>query len=162
PEAVLALAACVLFIGGTIRANRPWWGTVALAALAAAGGALWATAGETRLLAGAGSPLLVGPLALLIKIIALPGGPGRLLVSWDDVPDSQASDYHGCLLLTVAGLSLTASANDLVTLFLSLELISIPTYLLLYLPRVGGGVQEGAVKYFLLSVFSSALLLFGF
>jgi NADH-quinone oxidoreductase subunit N len=57
---------------------------------------------------------------------------------------------------------LTGSANELVTLFLALELTSIPTYVLLYLPRVDAPAQEAAMKYFLLSVFSSALLLFGF
>src|SRR5262249_55919056 len=45
---------------------------------------------------------------------------------------------------------------------LALELISIPTYILLYLPRHDDAAQEAAMKYFLLSVFSSALLLFGF
>ena len=48
------------------------------------------------------------------------------------------------------------------TLFLALELISIPTYILLYLPRVDRPAQEAAAKYFLLSIFSSAFLLFGF
>ena len=55
-----------------------------------------------------------------------------------------------------------ASANDLITLFLALELVSIPTYVLLYLPRVQPPAQEAAMKYFMLSIFSSALLLFGF
>jgi len=54
------------------------------------------------------------------------------------------------------------AANELITLFLALELTSIPTYVLLYLPRTGRRTQEAAIKYFLLSVFSSALLLFGF
>jgi NADH-quinone oxidoreductase subunit N len=66
------------------------------------------------------------------------------------------------LLLIVAGLCLTGSANELVTLFLALELISIPTYVILYLPRFDNASQEAAAKYFLLSVFSSAFLLFGF
>src|SRR5712692_5275484 len=53
-------------------------------------------------------------------------------------------------------------ANELVVLFLALELISIPTYVLLYLPRHDNPAQEAAMKYFLLSVFSSALVLLGF
>jgi NADH-quinone oxidoreductase subunit N len=53
-------------------------------------------------------------------------------------------------------------ANELVVLFLAMELISIPTYVLLYLARSDRPAQEAAMKYFLLSVFSSALLLFGF
>ena len=60
------------------------------------------------------------------------------------------------------GSCLTGAANELVTLFLALEVISIPTYVLLYLPRYDNAAQEAAMKYFLLSIFSSALLLFGF
>src|SRR5207244_13461008 len=84
------------------------------------------------------------------------------LFAWNDIPDRQASAFHACLLVIVAGVCFTALANDLVTLFLALELISIPTYVLLYLPRHDDASQEAALKYFLLSVFSSGLLLFGF
>lgn len=101
-------------------------------------------------------------LGLLFKFIALIGGAILVLFSWNEVPDRQAGEYHGCLLLIIAGTCLTGSANDLVTLFLALELISIPTYVLLYLPRYDERAQEAGMKYFLLSIFSSALLLFGF
>ena len=85
-----------------------------------------------------------------------------MLLAWDEVPDKQAAEYHACLLVIVAGTSLVGMANELITLFVALELISIPTYVLLYLPRHDNAAQEAAMKYFLLSVFSSALLLFGF
>src|SRR5205807_1615171 len=101
-------------------------------------------------------------LGLLTRIIALVGGVVLVLSSWNDVSDRWAADYHACLLVIVAGTGLTAMANDLVTLFLALELISIPTYILLYLQRSDRAAQEAAAKYFLLSIFSSALLLFGF
>jgi NADH-quinone oxidoreductase subunit N len=66
------------------------------------------------------------------------------------------------LLLIVSGVNLTAAANDLVGLFLALELVSIPTYVLLFLPRRDTPAQEAVTKYFLLSIFSSALVLYGF
>ena len=47
-------------------------------------------------------------------------------------------------------------------LFLGLELVSIPTYILLYLDRRDAASQEAAVKYFYLSVLASATLLYGF
>ncbi len=56
---------------------------------------------------------------------------------------------------------LVASANELVFLFVGLELVSIPTYLLLYLSRRNPTTQEAATKYFFLSIFSSGLLLYG-
>jgi NADH-quinone oxidoreductase subunit N len=85
-----------------------------------------------------------------------------VLLSWNEVPERWAAEYQGCLLIIVAGVSLTGAANELVVLFLALELTSIPTYVLLYLARFDRAAQESAMKYFLLSIFSSALLLFGF
>ena len=58
-----------------------------------------------------------------------------------------------------------SAANDLIVLFLAAtELVSIPTYILLYLPRNTTRPSQGSerLKYFLLSVFSSGLTLFGF
>ncbi len=108
------------------------------------------------------SPLLFSRVAIFVKVLALLGGLLLLLSSWDDVPSTYAADSFACLLLIIAGTSLTAAANDLVTLFICLELISIPTYVILYLPRADAPAQEAALKYFLLSVFSSGLVLFGF
>ena len=78
------------------------------------------------------------------------------------MPDDTRPSFTPACCCIVAGTVLTGAANDLITLFLRLELISIPTYVLLYLPRADTAAQEAAMKYFLLSIFSSALLLFGF
>jgi NADH-quinone oxidoreductase subunit N len=201
PEVVLSVVACALFLGGTWKASRALWGSVALLALAGAGLALYLSAGRvmtieqhreqlesrqaevkeasdekaradaekqlkeeterTQALIYA-APVLPTRLGLLIKVLALVGGAVLLLVSWDEMPPEEAADFHGCLLLLLAGTCLVGSANDLITLFLALELISIPTYVMLYLPRADAPAQEAAMKYFLISVFSSALLLFGF
>src|SRR5439155_15308605 len=107
-------------------------------------------------------PLNRDALAGLVRLMALGGGIVLVLFSWNEVPDRQAADYFGCLLLIVTGVSLAGASNDLIVLFLSLELISIPTYILLYLPRHNDASQEAAFKYFILSVFASALMLFGF
>lgn len=109
-----------------------------------------------------GSSLYLDRLGLFVKALALAGAAVLVLVSWREYPEQQAAECFGCLLVVAAGLSLVGSANDLITLFLALELVSIPSYVLLYLPRHDRASQEAAMKYFLLSVFSSALLLFGF
>jgi NADH-quinone oxidoreductase subunit N len=164
PEILLTAAACVLFLGSTFRADRNLWGGVALASLAAAAlvavrGPRPSDAGPEQLYA---APVLLDNFAALVKGLAFAGGALLVLFGWEEVPERQAGEYHACLLVIVAGTSLTGLANDLITLFLSLELISIPTYVLLYLPRNDNPAQEAAMKYFLLSVFSSALMLFGF
>jgi NADH-quinone oxidoreductase subunit N len=122
-----------------------------------------AVQGERNLRASVfASPIQHNHLSILFKILALAGGALLVLFSWDEVADDHAAEYHACLLTIIAGICFTGAANDLITLFLALELVSIPTYILLYLPRTDGVAQEAAMKYFLLSVFSSGLTLFGF
>ena len=73
-----------------------------------------------------------------------------------------AAEYLGTLVMATAGVMLVSSARDLVLMFAGLELLSIPTYVLLYLGRSDAAGQESTVKYFYLSILSSALLLYGF
>lgn len=162
PEIVLGAVACLIFLGGTIRADRHLWAASALLALGGAGIVLQLSRSPGATFIESVSPLTLDSFALLIKLLALVGGGILVLLSWNEVPDRQAADYHACLLVVIAGLCLTGSANELVTLFLALELISIPTYVMLYLPRHDTAAQEASIKYFLLSIFSSALMLFGF
>ncbi len=174
PEAVLLVAACVFFLAGTWHAKRDTYGLLALVALAGAGLALWFShppvytadtdkashdLAQTALFSG---PVVFDNLSFFVRALALAGAAVLVLFSWQEVDDEHAAEYHACLLIITAGLCLTGAANELVTLFLALELISIPTYVLLYLPRSDEPSQEAAMKYFLLSVFSSAFLLFGF
>lgn len=161
PEAFLLAVACAIYLGGTFQRSRHLWGSVSLLALAGVGVIYGITNGSAHGKPN-DSPLLADSLSAFIKVIAWIGGAALVLLSWEELKDEIAAEFHACLLLLLAGLSLVGSANELVTLFLSLELISIPTYILLYLPRTGQKAQEAAIKYFLLSVFSSALLLFGF
>ncbi len=164
PELLLGLVACFLFLAATFKPDRNQWATVSLLTLVVAG--LWLLLSQNASrhyhVSVAELSLVADPLAHLIRLIAIGGGGILVLLSWTQVPDRHAAEYYACLLLIVAGMCLTGMANELVTLFLALELISIPTYVLLYLPRHDHATQEAAMKYFLLSVFSSALLLFGF
>jgi len=66
----------------------------------------------------------------------------------------------GTFLILLAGLSLVGLANDLVLLFIGLELVSIPTYILLALKRTDAAGQEASLKYFFLSLVASALFLY--
>ena len=83
------------------------------------------------------------------------------LVLWDQIDDGHAAEAHACLLAILAGVNFVALSNDLVGVFLGLELVSIPTYILLYLARRDWMTNEATIKYFLLSIFSSAFVLYG-
>jgi NADH-quinone oxidoreductase subunit N len=157
-EIVVVAVAVAIYLGGVFVASRDLWRWIALGGLLAAGAALWVSpAGRVP-----DSPLEVDNLANFMRWLAL--GSGLLLVAanWRPLSGPSTPEYLGSLLLAVAGAMLAASARDLVLLFVSLELISIPTYVLLYLGRRDAAGQEAAAKYFYLSIFASALLLYGF
>jgi NADH-quinone oxidoreductase subunit N len=79
----------------------------------------------------------------------------------DQVDSARAPEFFGSLLFVQAGAMIVAGSNDLVMLFLGLELVSLPTYLMLYLARRNATTLEAATKYFFLSIFASALFLYG-
>src|SRR5690606_17012533 len=66
------------------------------------------------------------------------------------------------MLFSVGGMIMFPAANDLLTMFVALEVLSLPLYLLCGLARRRRLLsQEAAVKYFLLGAFSSAFFLYG-
>jgi NADH-quinone oxidoreductase subunit N len=107
-------------------------------------------------------PLAIDLLALMVRGLVLGLGLLFVLIAARRSSQEQGPEFLGTLLLAITGLMIVASARDLVLLFLGLELISIPTYILLYLGRRDAASQESAAKYFYLSILSSALLLYGF
>jgi len=96
------------------------------------------------------------------RFLFLLSGLAMVALAHNQVDDSRAAEFFGALLFIDAGAMLVAASNELIFLFVGLELVSIPTYLLLYLSRRTKATQEAATKYFFLSIFSSGLLLFGF
>src|SRR6185312_16439479 len=67
--------------------------------------------------------------------LSLSAGILLCLVLWNQIDDNHSAEANACLLVILAGTSLVAASNDLVSLFLSLEMVSIPTYVVRYLPR---------------------------
>jgi NADH-quinone oxidoreductase subunit N len=106
-------------------------------------------------------PVLPDPLAQYARWLALALGGVLVLIAGKPLATGGTSEYLGSLLLVIAGLMFVAGARDLVLLFVGLELISIPTYVLLYMGRRDAGSQEAAAKYFYLSILASAMFLYG-
>jgi NADH-quinone oxidoreductase subunit N len=161
PEIALLGTACVVFLLGCFY-NRRWlW---FLASLAGVGlSAVLAAMVKTGVPeAMTTAPIIPDATAAFVRWVSLVSAAVFLFVSWPEVDRTNAAEYYACLLVAAAGVSLVGRANDLITLFLALELLSIPTYVLLYLPARNRLNQEAAAKYFLLSILSSAVLLFGF
>jgi NADH-quinone oxidoreductase subunit N len=161
PEIALVGTACLVFLFGCAY-NRRWlWFVVSLLGVILA--AILAGTVKTQMPpVVTAAPLVPDATAAFVRWVALITAFVLLFVSWPEVDRTNAAEYYACLLVAAAGVSLVGRANDLITLFLALELLSIPTYILLYLPARTKLNQEAAAKYFLLSVMSSAVMLFGF
>jgi len=166
PEIVLLATVCVMFLVGPFLVSpaghaavgvRHRWGGLALAAL----GTAWLIWFNHPPLQTGGGPFVADDLAWFARGLSLTFGGLLVLLLWNQIDDAHSAEANACLLAIVAGTNLVAVSNDLVGLFLALELVSIPTYVLLYLVRRGRTTQEATVKYFMLSVFSSALVLYG-
>ncbi len=130
-------------------------------------GALWDSIPNTS------SPTVyIFHFALYIKMIA--AGVGVLLVflAWPVGEEAtgnaslefghDAGEFFGLMLLSITGVFLVAGANDIILLFLGIELASIPTYIMVSISRPLPVAQEAGVKYFFLGAMSAALMLFGF
>lgn len=72
-----------------------------------------------------------------------------------------APSHHALILLSASGMAMMASANDLIVVFLALEILSISLYVLAAFHRFKAESQEAGMKYFVLGSFSSAVLLYG-
>ena len=146
-EIVLLVAAVSIYLAGTVFPAPKLWVRWRAAAFSLAAVALW------RLGYGPSGPMTLDPLACGWLALAL--GAILVLLNSRPLPTGGTAEYLGTLLLLIAGLMLVAGAGDLVLLFVSLELISIPTYILLYMGRRDAACQESAAKYFFLSILAS-------
>ncbi|MCH7799135.1 MAG: NADH-quinone oxidoreductase subunit N [Planctomycetes bacterium] len=71
-------------------------------------------------------------------------------------------EFFAFFLLSLVGAMLVCNANDLIWLFLALELTSLPTYIMVAISRPSVKAQEAAVKYFFLGALAAAMFLYGF
>jgi len=78
-----------------------------------------------------------------------------------DVEGEQHMEYYALILLATAGMMFMAGAIDLVSIFISLELMSISTYVLVGFLRSRKRSNEASLKYFLLGAFSTGIILYG-
>jgi NADH-quinone oxidoreductase subunit N len=172
PEIILVATALVAYLGGAFAGLRAGW-SIALfgiiAAMLVAGGqpteGVWLASGGIRI--DAFSSFVRWAVLGLGGILALvqAGDLFRAAVSRGSGFERAAAtgstcEEAGTFLLLLAGLSLAAVADDLVLLFVGLELVSIPTYVLLGLKRTDSLGQEASLKYFFLSLVASALFLY--
>lgn len=106
---------------------------------------------------------VVDDFSLVLKLLFLAAGYVVVLLSttYVDEGDYYQGEYYLLMLSSVLGMVMLASSRDLVSVFVAVELLSIPAYLLAGWRKRDSRSNEAGVKYFLLGVFASALMLYG-
>lgn len=111
---------------------------------------------------GIGTLWTFDPMGLFLKDIVLMATLLTLMISLDfKLPARNAGSFTALVLWSAAGMMVLLSGTDLLLLFLALELVSISTFILAGFKRNSLRSSEGAIKYFLIGAFSSAITAYG-
>ncbi|MDP9196099.1 MAG: NADH-quinone oxidoreductase subunit NuoN [Pseudomonadota bacterium] len=166
PEVYLALVAMALLMLGALRGSRVA-DSLHVAALAGFPGAaiLMAVAVQTggAQQVGMYGMFILDPFALVLKGLILTGAVLALLMGLRSTRDSDMgqSEYPVLVILAVTGMMVMVSANDLMSMYLGLELQGLSLYILAAFQRDRARSGEAGLKYFVLGALSSGLMLYG-
>jgi NADH-quinone oxidoreductase subunit N len=164
PEIILGVGAMIVLMGGVIggersapAANGLCIGVLILVAYAMIA---WVPAGRVVLFGGG---FVVDDYARFLKLLALAGTTGALMLSLDylNAERQQKFEYGVLVLLSTLGMMMLISAADLIALYLGLELMSLPLYVIAASNRENVRSTEAGLKYFVLGALSSGMLLYG-
>ncbi len=161
PEILLVTLGCVALLISQAKSEqlKSLTPTITLVGILITAAITFATRPETVIV---GSGLEIGALASYARMVTLILAFVLTLVAWNTPRDSERGEYFAMMLFSFTGVMLVASANDLLVLFLAVELVSIPTYVLIALSRNRPEATESATKYFYLGAMSAAIMAYGF
>ena len=163
PEFVLGIGAMALLLAGVYRpATLGRFVDAAAIVLLAIAGVIVALLPSGRLITFGGS-FIVDEFARFMKILALFGSAAAIAMSVDYAKHEaqQRFEYSVLILLSTLGMLMLISAADLIALYLGLELMSLPLYVVAASHRNSLRSTEAGLKYFVLGALSSGMLLYG-
>ena len=175
PALALVTTAMVLFVFDSVnprRTNRSLLaGTATVGALASLGLAVWlilegvgtpTAQGGNGVITLFGDQLVVDQMALFFMIVVAVVTALVTIASYDYM-DGHAyqAEYYSLVMLAATGMATMAAANSLVTMFIALELASLPSYALVAILKDNRGSVEAGLKYFLVGALSSAIMVYG-
>ncbi|HEV2974630.1 MAG TPA: NADH-quinone oxidoreductase subunit N [Solirubrobacteraceae bacterium] len=164
PLIALLGGATIVLLVGLIRSRFVRAQVVPLLSLvalgAAAGLSVWQWSSNKSIVSGA---LRVDDLSLVLNLILVTGGAFAVLLAWRSLAAREAAhgEFHTLLLSSIAGMSLLAAAQNTVILFVGLELLSIPLYVLCATELRREHSLESGLKYLIVGAVGSATLLYG-
>jgi NADH-quinone oxidoreductase subunit N len=169
PEVVLALFACLALVLDVMlpRAQKRLVAWVSLTGVGLSFVSVFILYAHVK---GRNAPyvaffdmIVLDNYAVVFKLIVLIGAALSILLSirYLETEGEQRGEYYSLMLFSVVGMMFMSSAVDLLTLFISLELMAVSVYILVGFLKRDKKSNEAAMKYFLLGAFSSGVLLFG-
>ena len=170
PELVLAAGICVVLLVDLFVPDSRRWVTGTLSGFFMLGALLpvvtLAVLGDDvrSTLSGQGisGRYVVDNFALVLKALFLLSGYVVVLLSTHEMEDGgYQGEYYVMLLSSVLGMVMMASSRDLISIFVALEFLSIPAYMMAAWKKRDRKSNEAGVKYYLLGVFASAVMLYG-
>jgi NADH-quinone oxidoreductase subunit N len=167
PEFLLTLAALgVLVIDLTTLRGAPWKERMQVGASLAVLGCLAGIAAiflaPTTTPAGyLGATLVLNPLTSLVKVVVLVLSLSTVLLTLETRFTEHVGEYFALLLLATVGMMFLVSTENLLMLFVSLELLSLCLYIMTAFNKQNAHSAEAALKYFLFGGMAAAFLLFG-
>jgi NADH-quinone oxidoreductase subunit N len=161
--ALLGGAVLVLLIGllGARRVRAQAVPSLSLGALGTALGlTIWQWNAQKSIVS---STLRIDDLALVLNLLLIGGGACAILLAWRSLAAREAGhgEFHALLLSSLGGMSLLLSAQNTVAVFLGLELLSIPLYVLCASELKREHSLESGLKYLIIGSVGSATLLYG-
>ena len=165
PALALVVGGVVTLMVGAImrRPKRSALAVMTLLSLATSGGLTLRLAIDDRNVVALQGMVALDGVALFTNLILLITAGIVTLMSFEYLRARRIHrfEFYPLLLLATAGMVMLASANDLLMVFVSIEVLSLALYVMVGLARHDQGSQEASMKYFLLGAFSSAILLYG-
>lgn len=163
PLLALAAGALVILLLDLLlpaRAAQPWWYLFGIGSVALGGYYLMPLWNATQV-AGFNGYMLMDRLAVVFAAVLLGTVLMTLLLSFTRTEEDK-SGYLALVLWGAMGMLVMASGNNLMTLFLGIELLSLALYVAVAFDAKGKNAREAALKYFVLGSVASAFILFGF
>jgi NADH-quinone oxidoreductase subunit N len=163
PLIVLSAWACgLLLVDLFIPKGHKGW-TAALASLGLVVTLAVVIAGSGNSGAAFGGMVVTDGFSVFLSTLLLASGLAGIALAHDYLKrvELERGEYYVLLLFAITGMMLMSMAADLIIIFLALELLSIPLYVLagIAVPRVSS--EEASLKYFLLGAFSSGFVVYG-
>jgi NADH-quinone oxidoreductase subunit N len=163
PEIILTIMATLMMVLDPILQRRSSYafGHLSLVALIGALGA--SVYAYTEAGPAFGGMLMVDGFATFFRVLVIVVGILTVLSSYRFLQreNAETSEYHALLLFSIAGQCLMAASNDLIMVFIGLEISSIASYVMAGYMRDDKRANEAALKYFLLGSFATAFFLYG-